>query len=91
MELDVFVRVPREAFPHQRNLTSAVGMMIPQDEGVWENTCKLRVTGRVEQLTDAVCFELCLPLKMLLATAPQGAIGRPLGSFKNGSQYELGY
>lgn len=31
------------------------------------------------------------PLNILLATAPQGAMGWPLSSFKNGLQYVLGF
>lgn len=31
-----------------------------------------------------------LPLNMLLATAPQGAMGSPFASYWNGAQYELG-
>ena len=36
-------------------------------------------------------FEWCSPLKILLATAPQGAMGFPFGSFAKGMQYELGF
>lgn len=42
----------------------------------------------VDVVTDGVW---CLPLKILLATAPQGAMGRPFWSLVNGSQYELGF
>lgn len=38
-----------------------------------------------------VFYEWCLPLKILLATAPQGAMGSPFWSFVNGLQYELGF
>lgn len=40
---------------------------------------------------DEVYYEWCLPLKILLATAPQGAMGSPFVSVVNGSQYELGF
>lgn len=46
----------------------------------------VRGKWRMDVMIDNVCYEWCLPLKILLATAPQGAMGSPFWSFVNGSQ-----
>lgn len=55
-ELDVFVRVPGDAPPQQRDPNCATaGSAIVQSEGVWENRCGLRGGGRkVDVVTDDV-------------------------------------
>lgn len=42
--LDIFVRIPGDAPPQQRDLKSSTrfGVTIDQSEGVWENRCELR-------------------------------------------------
>lgn len=46
---------------------------------------------KADEATDDVFYEWFLPLNILLATAPQGAMGRPVWSVANGLQYELGF
>lgn len=46
---------------------------------------------KADVMIDDVFYEWCLPLNILLATAPQGAMGSPFWSLSNGLQYELGF
>lgn len=45
----------------------------------------------LREKVEAVCYVWCSPLKILLATAPQGAMGFPCWSFAKGMQYGLGF
>lgn len=58
-----------------------------QTEGIWEKR-----RDEVSSEGVWVCeWAMPLPLKILLATAPQGAMGDPFWSLTKGLQYELGF